>query len=321
MFTALSLMVLGYLIPFLVRRREVLAESRVSDRFSQHLRLVDPAEPPHTEAAHRSETRVLVHGPEVSRRRTEALAMIRPTAPAANRVNARELALARAARAGSLSRRAAAARRRRTLSATVAVAALAIWAAVALGALAWGWTLLPTAALGGVVYVGRRAALVAAQQDARDRAEMARLDQRLRLCRDEARAPGPKPAQPAVAPDAEPAQVEPAAPVDFADLMEGDAPAVAEEPRHARRPAVADSSWTPRAVPLPTYTLKQEAPRRNAEPFVAAAFNDAGVRVPVRPTATAPTSSAGDEAEAAEEAPAPAFDLNSVLARRRAVGG
>ena len=64
-------------------------------------------------------------------------------------------------------------------------------------------------------------------------------------------------------------------------------------------------------VPLPTYTLKQEVPRRDVEPYADATGDDVD-RVPLRPTSAAPASAA--------EPVAPAFDLGSVLARRRAAG-
>ncbi|MGM0385368.1 MAG: hypothetical protein ACQERF_05220 [Actinomycetota bacterium] len=343
---AATVIVLGYLVPSLVRSREVRVESRVSDRFSPQLRLVAPALPA---PPPRSDARPLVHNPEISRRRTEALAMIRPTTPVANRVNARELAAARAARAAEISRRAAAARRRMTLAVVLAVVIAAVVTAVAVGPLAWGWALLPSAALGAVLYTGRQAAIVAARQDAKARTEMARLDQRLRLFRDrEARS--------------EPVAVRPGS---FEEIVVGyqgrhvaDQMIEDEPPRHATsesleaiarldaagsdsagpdaeesaKPAVPESAsrrtpqadagadartWTPVPVPLPTYTLKQESPRRDVEPFTPEDAGDGETRVPDRPNSTAPSYGTVErEPERAEQA----FDLDSVLARRRAAG-
>lgn len=315
-FVAFTVIVLGYLVPYLVRSREVMVGSRVTDRFSPQLRLVTPASPaPPPE----SDTRPLVHNPEISRRRTEALAMIRPTTPVANRVNARELAAARAARAAEISRRAAAARRRMTLAVALAVVLAAVLIAVVAGPLAWAWALAPAAALVAVLYTGRTAAIVSARQDAKARAEMTRLDQRLRLFRaEEAGSP------PVSAPGRE-----------FQDIVAGyQGRHVAtrefedEPPRHARpgtpsalvdgaaRPAGAQgATWTPVPVPVPTYTLKQESPRRDVEPFAAEATDDGGVRMPVRPTAAAPSYGTAEP-----EPEARTFDLDTVLARRRAAG-
>ncbi len=268
----------------------------------------------------------------------------------ANRVNARELAAARAARAAEISRRAAAARRRMTLAVILAVVTAAVVTAVVAGPLAWGWALLPSTVLGGVLYTGRRAAIVAARQDAKARAEMARLDQRLRLFRDrEARS--------------EPVAVRPGS---FEEIVEGyqgrhaaDRVIEDEPPRHATpeslealsrleagapEPAASEGTrtevakpvepaapekpsgrtataeprtWTPVPVPLPTYTLKQESPRRDVEPFTPEDGAEGEGRVPVRPTSSAPSYGT---VEREPEQAAQTFDLDSVLARRRAAG-
>jgi len=340
-FVALTVIVLGYLVPHLVRSREVMVESRVTDRFSRQLRLVQP-ETAGPERSYRSDTRPLVHNPEISRRRTEALAMIRPTTPVAHRVNARELAAARAARAAEISRRAAAARRRMTLALTLAIITVAVIAGVAFGPVAWGWAVLPTAALGAVLFTGQKAAVIAARQDAKARAEMARLDQRLRLFRvQEAGSPAvvapvrvPPAATHAVAgagvesTAAVPASaVTSAAPTAFDGIIIGyqgkhvvTREIEDEPPRHARH-AVGDfratgaGTWTPVPVPLPTYTLKQENPRRDVEPYVDEATDDGGARVPMRPTTASPTFTVEDFEPVAQT-----FDLDSVLARRRAAG-
>lgn len=275
--------------------------------------------------------------------------MIRPTTPVANRVNARELAAARAARAAEISRRAAAARRRMTLAVLLAVVTAAVVALVAVGPVAWGWALLPSAALATVLYTGRRAAIVAARQDAKARTEMARLDERLRLFRDrEARSEPiaarrdsfeeilvgyqgrhvadnviedepPRHATPesleaigrleSTAPD--PAG-EPATPPEA-----GQSPQPSERTVPADRAAAAQApTWTPVPVPLPTYTLKQESPRRDVEPFTPE-DGDAAARVPVRPHSAAPSHGT---VEREPEQAAQTFDLDSVLARRRAAG-
>lgn len=349
-FVASTVIVLGYLVPYLVRSREVRVESRVSDRFSPQLRLVAPALPA---PPIRSDARPLVHNPEISRRRTEALAMIRPTTPVANRVNARELAAARAARAAEISRRAAAARRRMTLAIALALVTAAVVTGVAVGPLAWGWALLPGAALGAVLYTGREAAIVAARQDAKARAEMSRLDQRLRLFRD--REAGSEPVAPrrdsfeeivvgyqgrhvasAVIEDEPPRHATQESLDALASLEAGaretDAPTPSAgdtEPGVSAAPAASRASvaperrpepgapWTPVPVPLPTYTLKQESPRRDVEPFTPEDAGDGGARVPQRPHATAPSYGT---VEREQEQVAQTFDLDSVLARRRAAG-
>lgn len=345
MLVAATVIVLGYLVPYLVRSREVRVESRVSDRFSPQLRLVAPALPA---PPVRSDTRPLVHNPEISRRRTEALAMIRPTTPVANRVNARELAAARAARAAEISRRAAAARRRMTLAVILAVVTAAVVTAVVAGPLAWGWALVPSTVLGGVLYTGRRAAIVAARQDAKARAEMARLDQRLRLFRDREARSEPVAVRPGsfeeivegyqgrhaadrVIEDEPPRHATPESLEALSRLEAGVPEPVAQEDTHSEaakpaQPAETSSgrtataeprTWTPVPVPLPTYTLKQESPRRDVEPFTSEDGAEGESRVPVRPTSSAPSYGT---VEREPEQAAQTFDLDSVLARRRAAG-
>lgn len=333
---ALTVIVLGYLVPHLVRHRDVMVESRVTDRFSAQMRLVTP-ETPSQPVAYRADARPLVHNPEVSRRRTEALAMIRPTTPVAHRVNARELATARAARAAEISRRAAAARRRLTVAVALVLVTVGLVVGVAAGGLHWLSVLPSTLLLGAVAYTGRKAALVAARLDAKAWAEITRLDERLRMFRSDP--PPAVEAPPSIVPESSPAVAEGADAVADAVADAGEAAPVAsqppesfeqivagyqgrhvasreledEPPRHARTASLVESAetWTPVPVPLPTYTLKQEVPRRDVEPYADATGDDVD-RVPLRPTSAAPASAA--------EPVAPAFDLGSVLARRRAAG-
>lgn len=99
------------------------------------------------------------------------------------------------------------------------------------------------------------------------------------------------------------------------------APVVPDESGTAAPVAAEDGTWMPVPVPPPTYTLKPKAPPR-PEPR------------PVEPSEPVPpvesagpaegSPAAGEDAETAEaEAPAGAagFDLDAVLARRRAVNG
>lgn len=235
--------------------------------------------------------------------------MIRPTTPVASRVNARELAAARAARAAEISRRAAAARRRLTLTVTLAVLTAAVITAVSLGHLAWGWALLPAAALGTVGYYGRQAAILAARQDAKARAEMARLERRLHLFRDS---------------EGNPAVVAPVESEEIVEIVASDVDSDSRmptadlehpaAPENVAAPQREDGTWTPTPVPLPTYTLKQESPRRDVAPFTPEMGESTNL-VPARPHATPPSYGSADHTEVAQT-----FDLDSVLARRRAAG-
>ncbi len=265
--------------------------------------------------------------------------MIRPTAPAAHRVNARELAAARASRAAAISRRAAAGRRRMLLTGLLIVFAVALWVLAAAGPIAWGWAVPITLLAAGVGYVAVRAALGDRAADAKARAEIARLDQRLRLFRTEEASAAPvaalkpsfseilKPYQgahaetPGLDETAPPRHALHSAESVFVEL--GDSSTAGERAvAHARSaderlPTEGGPEWTPVPVPLPTYTLKAEAPRREAAEWAPSSDDGAAAApVPARPTGAAPSWPAEDD----EDADAAAFVLDDVLARRRAAG-
>lgn len=300
------------MVPQLVRIREVKVGSRLEDRFSQQLRLVAPESAP-VLAEH------AVRSPLHRTIPLEGRTMIRPTAPESNRVNARELAATRAARAAEISRRAAAARRRALVltilsAVTVAVMASAIW-----GPLAWGWAFIPGALLGGMGYVSVGAERTRRRADARARAEMHRLDQRLRLFRKQEAAADAGAAGDANfdelvsarADEAQPDSEEDAAPRHVRDATAVESDAVMSS---GGEPILSgDAGWSPVPVPPPTYTLKQQAPRRSVPAYQAdePQQDEASGKVPVRPTAAAPSS--GQDAS-------PALDVTKALARRRAAG-
>ncbi|MFD1507114.1 hypothetical protein FE374_03205 [Georgenia yuyongxinii] len=184
---ALTLILLGYLLPHLVRSRQLLLDSRVEDRFSGDLRVLATAGPgasaggPSADpGAHHGQpaARPYLHDPA---RRPEAPAVNRPHARTERASgDARALAAARAARAARLSRRAAAVRRRRILTVTLLLLSVAAWAAVGIAAAHWGLAVGPTLLLGTVLELGRRTATKTRANDRRDRSEMARLEERLR---------------------------------------------------------------------------------------------------------------------------------------------
>ena len=68
-------------------------------------------------------------------------------------------------------------------------------------------------------------------------------------------------------------------------------------------------------VPVPSYTLKPAAPRRDVDPYVDAP-SGATAAVPQRPTVASPAAAAA----ALTEPVAVTLDLDAVLARRRAAG-
>lgn len=193
---ALALVALwgAYLVPHKLRHRQQLLESRTDDRFSQALRVVAVSE--RTGRLRRSGTfrrsreapatgsadcgtvgggspglltpgtglPALVAGPA-----TGGTTVDRPTATQ-DRITAdaaRRAAQARAARAAAVARRAAAARRRALLAGLLVVATVVGWAVAGLApAVTWVAGAVPSALLGGVLVLGRRAVLAGRAADA-----------------------------------------------------------------------------------------------------------------------------------------------------------
>lgn len=388
---ALTLILLGYLLPHLVRTRQLLLESRVEDRYSGDLRIVATAGTPdtaqgraHRTRGHSGDARPYLHDPA---RRPEA-PMNRPRARS-ERVteDARALAAARAARAARVSRRAAAARRRLILTVLLLALSAGAWTAVGVAGVSWVVAVVPTLLLVTVLVLGRRTAVRVAALNRRDRAEMARLEARLKAVsrraqatpprrttsgaaasrRSGAAASRPSDAQtPVSAPVVEatdagvrgdaasvqdveaiqPTSVEPTwqapvagpgeddveAPVMQAEVPVAPSPVVVTEdivdaevvedeapvnpgPELSAEESTPDHRpWTPVPVPAPSYTLKQEAPRRDVAPFAQEPAPTAAV--PQRPTVASPASAPAP----VEEPVAITLDLDAVLARRRAAG-
>ncbi|PWD51955.1 hypothetical protein C8046_16190 [Serinibacter arcticus] len=307
------MLILGYLVPSLVRRRQAAGDSCVDDRFSQELRVVargGAGGRPRQETRLPS-TRALVVSPSVPGPRGEELTVNRPTGMADRRTanEARRVAAVRAALAARRAEQAAAARRRLVLTVALVLVSGISWAAVALAQFSFLLAAFPTVVLAAVLWLGVRTARA-------ERAEWAQVPTSLTEPR-ATRAAGPtySPSQLRSHLSAEGAARPDAAPSDAAagrlswqtDDVPVEVPVEAEpEPvevvAEVEEPAVA-GSWTPVPVPVPTYTLKPVAVRREAAPYEA----------PVAPT----TAEADVSLEVSIDE---GIDLRAVLARRRAVG-
>lgn len=156
-----------YLVPQLLRYRQELADARVDDRFSEHLRVLraasDRTDRLTAAGSAPSQGRVLLHPRGGDR------AMHRPPS-VTDRVIAdgvRLTAAEHAARATALARRAAAARRRAMLATTLLVTTLVAWVGVPVWSLAPALAAVPTVLLGAVLVAGRRAVLAGQRNDAR----------------------------------------------------------------------------------------------------------------------------------------------------------
>lgn len=261
----------------------------------------------------------------------------RPTSAATSAAPSAASQARTAARAESVRRRRAAARRRLVLSLVLLAATVAAWAAVAFGLAVGAVAAIPTVLLAVVLVLGRRAAIAGQrieqawrQEDARASAEPAparaareenqvgaQPAHRTGAARPERRPQARVAADPVtelipqieVAPSATGLtwHGEPTAP----DVAEVDA-TPASTGRTAPEAVAAEGSWTPVPVPVPTYTLKPQAPRRDAAPLV---LEEPASAVTGGVVALEPEDRAADGG-----APARALDLDAVLSRRRAAG-
>jgi hypothetical protein len=271
----------AHLLPQWIRRRDVLGASRGADRHSSALRVL--ARRHRARVRGRSSAPLLPSIPVVTGPVVEAPAPGRASLLALERDRTPPAELA--------------ARRRRVV--LVALAAFTLLSLI--GAMAGGVPTgvavvavlllgLDVAALRAVAVAGERSRSAQAEQ-ARRAAEIER-GRAVRLARETARArlTATVPAAPAVEPP------------DLADA------AVSSAQRPAAREALAgDGTWTPVPVPPPTYTLKPVAPRPEPAPLEPASASVG------QPAVAAPPS-----LRLVEE---PEVDLDSVLARRRAVNG
>ncbi|WP_418605668.1 hypothetical protein [Georgenia sp. SUBG003] len=99
-----------------------------------------------------------------------------------------------------------------------------------------------------------------------------------------------------------------------AEVVEAEVPVVEGTEPDAADSVSDERPWTPVPVPAPSYTLKQDVPRRDVAPFAQDPAPTAAV--PQRPTVASPASAPAP----VDEPVAVTLDLDAVLARRRAAG-
>ncbi|ACQ79168.1 hypothetical protein Bcav_0907 [Beutenbergia cavernae DSM 12333] len=336
---AVFLLCFVYLVPALVRRRQVALDSRVDDRFSTDLRLVATAGQGARPATRHP--RAAPSAPALHTRRaiaagsTRGESVVNRPAGMTERlvaVEARRVAATRAAAAAARAERAAAARRRLVLTLALIVTGAVAWSAVAIADFSYLLALVPTVILAVVLVLGRRAAAASSRADARDAARELSMSRN----RDRRTAPANSAAQlrarlgdgGAVA-EKESAAAREAVPglgmrwdavgADTSDGGPVDRPAGRQRPES--RIEDDGAGWTPVPVPVPTYTLKPTAPRRQPEPWAAPAAatgaDAAEARAAETPDPLAAETRAG---EPEPVSPGAGIDLSAVLARRRAAG-
>ncbi|HCX85307.1 MAG TPA: hypothetical protein DHV14_09295 [Micrococcales bacterium] len=326
---AAVMLILGYFVPSLVRRRQTIGDARVHDRFSASLRVVERRGRP-TDGVPLSTTSLLpasrpvpaLAAPATARAaspaRAEEPTVNRPTGMAERRSaqEARRVAAVRAAIAARRAEQAAAARRRLVVTLALVTVTAVAWLAVVLADFSVLLAVFSSLVLVAVLVLGVRAAKA-------ERAEWADVPASLVEPR----------AAVVAGPTYSPAELR--SHLAAAGAATTAAPSTASEPAEAAADATsgrlrwqtdepaevsastdaAAGTWTPVPVPVPTYTLKAEA-RRREDVAPDGELDSAGDLA----AAQVAPEGAGVEAQAAgaPDAEVPGIDLTAVLARRRA---
>ncbi|VTR78695.1 hypothetical protein [Cellulomonas hominis] len=354
---------IAYLVPHKLRHRQQLLESRTDDRFSDALRVLAVTGPEGSSRRQRADVARSIRtdcgavdkrvglltpgtGTRIAGTDRGGTHVDRPhgTQDRIGADAARRAAQLHAAHAAATARRGAAARRRGLLAGLLLVASVAGWVIVGVSTLGVVAGLVPTVLLGGVLGLGRHAVV---QGRAAEEEWQRRIAEATAPLRERAARPGRKGAEGrAVRPSIEDTQA--------ITRVRADLPAAATA--RVRDGGREGDTWSPVAVPKPTYALKAPAPRREPVPLgevegstlaaprrsvadrmetaaaepaaVASAGPEVAPAEVVAETAAAPAGAtapaatatpAGTTAPATDE-PTGSIDLNAVLARRRAAG-
>ena len=326
-------------LPYLVARRSAMMQSRENDRFSPSLRLVESASVvPVDECA--DESPALLNGTRPVQRRSSPVAHNAPvlTAEAARARSrgVREISALRARRAARLSAEAAAARRRVLLVAVAALATLILAGCAAATSLSWMWPLLPFA-LGAATLVFSRACAIRSQRIGEE--EVAQLH-RLRDQLSRSSASG-KVSTEVTTVEAEAVQ----SPVsdasgegmedeslradqvtneseELAEDLQNEAQAAAEETAASaieeEIPApVERRTWTPAAIPAPTYAMRARLSGRIVHPDTdIRGIPRVDARIPARPIAAGPVPKNARSTEEVVAYEAVVLDVEAALDSR-----
>lgn len=257
---------IAYLVPHKLRHRQQLLESRTEDRYSAALRVLAVSGPAGSRNRLRADVARAARPDCGSPQKRTALLnrgtgapignegrdMDRPhtTAEGMGADAARKVAQLKAAHAAATARRGAAARRRGVLAASLTVLTLAGWIVGAVSVMPLLVALIPTALLGTVLVLGRRAVV---------QGEAAEVEWQHRIA--EAATPVVRTARPGRI--GAPGHAVRAS-VDATQAM----PRVDQRPaRTGKKVTDADGTWSPVDVPRPTYTSKPRAPHREPAPL------------------------------------------------------
>ena len=326
-------------LPYLVARRSAMMQSRENDRFSPSLRLVESASVvPVDECA--DESPALLNGTRPVQRRSSPVAHNAPvlTAEAARARSrgVREISALRARRAARLSAEAAAARRRVLLVAVAALATLILAGCAAATSLSWMWPLLPFA-VGAATLVFSRACAIRSQRIGEEEvAQLHRLRDQLSRSSASAKATTEVTAveaatiRPSLS-DASEEGVEDES--QCADQVTDESEELAADLQDEAQPAVDQTvasaieeeipapverrTWTPAAIPAPTYAMRARLSGRIVHPDTdIRGIPRVDARIPARPIAAGPVPKDARSTEEVVAYEAVVLDVEAALDSR-----
>ena len=331
----LAAVIVGYLTPMLIRRRQSLLQTPVEDRFSTGSHIVDmdhsqrrvraeqerkqPQLLAHTRVVDQPALRVVADCGNYLEGESEMSARNQSSRPDAIPSASREMARLRAQRAARIAREDAAGKRR------FAVVAASLTAFVALAVMAFQvslspwWLLVPTAVAALVVVDGRlayRRSVAAAEAES----EQLQLLRAHRQSVTERRTRVRTALKLSTRAELEKQRQEVAPQVAETQPEEGNGQAQPNDEVDATEAAIA-TGWTARELPPPTYATAPRLPRREVS---AEALEEASGEVqstvasPRRPVSARPTVFNGQSTQEVKDSLAVAFDLEDVLELRRA---
>lgn len=300
---ALAVVVGVAVLPHLIARRSAMMQSRENDRFSPSLRLVESASL--TSIDHcASESPKLLSGTRPVQRRSSPVAHNAPVitveAARARSRGVREISALRARRAARLSAEAAAARRRMLLVAVAGLATLILAGCAAATSLSWMWPVLPFGIALGTLAFSRACAVRSQRVGEEEVAQLHRLRDQLSRSTSQA----------VTANEPEAVVIENETVCEFAEETDevkenlaevsSEAPAregandqvsVASEIREEVPAPVERRTWTPAAIPAPTYAMRARLSGRIVHPDTdIRGIPRVDARVPARPIAAGPVT-------------------------------
>lgn len=326
-------------LPHLIARRSAMMQSRENDRFSPSLRLVESASVvPVDECA--DDSPALLNGTRPVQRRSSPVAHNAPvlTAEAARARSrgVREISALRARRAARLSAEAAAARRRVLLVAVAALATLILAGCAAATSLSWMWPLLPFA-VGTATLVFSRACAIRSQRIGEEEvAQLHRLRDQLSRSSVSAKASAEvttveaETVHSSVSDASEESVEEESLGADqVTDTAEELAEDLQDEAQAAVEQTVASAieeeipapverrTWTPAAIPAPTYAMRARLSGRIVHPDTdIRGIPRVDARIPARPIAAGPVPKDARSTEEVVAYEAVVLDVEAALDSR-----